>query len=75
MTSKKKKKKKKKKTRKAHQYFITFESQIDVDLSASSRCNSFHVDLPFTIYEISKDYLTRTFEVESMANQRKCIHW
>ena len=42
-----------KSTWKTHQYFVNFESQIHVEISTSNRCNSFHVDSPFKIDEIS----------------------
>ena len=45
-----------KNTWKTHQYFIDFESRIDVELSASNQCHSFHVDSLFTVDEISTDF-------------------
>ena len=46
----------KKPTWKTHRYFINFESRIDVELSTSNRCHSFHVDSPFIIEEISMNF-------------------
>ena len=42
-----------------HQYFIDFESRIDIQLSTSNRCHSFHVHSHFLIDEISMNFWCR----------------
>ena len=44
-------------TSRTHQYFVDFESQIHVEISTSSWCQNFHVDLPFKIDVISANFL------------------
>ena len=38
-----------KSTWKTDRYFVDFESQIHVEISTSSRCHNFHLDLPFKV--------------------------
>ena len=46
----------KKSTWKTHRYFVDFESRIHVEISKSNRCHNFHVDSPFKIDVISKNF-------------------
>ena len=39
-----------------HQYFIDFESRIDVELYMSNRCHLFHVDSPLITDEILTNF-------------------
>ena len=39
-----------------HQYFIDFESRINLELSTLSQCQFFQVDSPFIIDEISPNF-------------------
>ena len=39
-----------------HQSLVDFESRIHVEISTSNRCHNFHVDLPFKIDEISRNF-------------------
>ena len=45
-----------KSTWRTHRYFVNFESRIHVEISTSNRCHNFHVDSPFKIYVISKNF-------------------
>ena len=56
-------------TWKTHPYLDDFENQIHVKFSTSNRFHNFHVDWLFKIDEILD------FDVESMANRWKCVHW
>ena len=43
-------------TWRTHRYFVTFESQIHVEMSTSNQCHNFHVDSPFKIDVISTNF-------------------
>ena len=45
-----------KSTWRTHRYFVDFESEIHVEISASNRCHNFHLDLPFKIDIISTNF-------------------
>ena len=64
-----------KSTWRTHRFFVDFESGIHVELSTSNRCQNIHVDSPLKIDEISTNFSTWKFDVESMANRRRCVHW
>ena len=56
---------------KTHHFFIDFESRIDVQLFMSNRCHSLQGDWAFIIDGCS----VWNSDVDSMANQRKRVHW
>ena len=43
-------------TWRTHRYFVDSESRIHVEISSPNRCHNFHVDSPFKIYIISKNF-------------------
>ena len=43
-------------TWRTHQYFVNFESRINVKISTSNRCHNFHVDSPFKMDVISTNF-------------------
>ena len=45
-----------KSTWRTHRYFVDFESRIHVEISTSNRCHNFHVDSPFKIDVISRNF-------------------
>ena len=45
-----------KSTWRTHQYFIDFESRIDMELSTSNRCHLFQVDSTFINDEVSTNF-------------------
>ena len=45
-----------KSTCKTHRYFVDFESRIQIEISMSNRCHTFHVDSPFKIDVISTNF-------------------
>ena len=49
-----------KSTWRTHRYLVDFESQIQVKISTSNRCNNFHVDSPFKTDEISTKFHVET---------------
>ena len=63
-----------KSTWKTHRYFVDFESRIHVKISTSNLCDNFHVDSPFKIDDLN-ELSTWNFDVESMANRQRCVHW
>ena len=61
-----------KSTWRTHQYFVDFEGRIHVEISTSNRCpRGFAFQNRCNFHELS----TWNFDVESMANRRRCAHW
>ena len=45
-----------KSTWRTHRYFVDFESRIQIEISMSNRCHTFHVDSAFKIDVISTNF-------------------
>ena len=56
-------------TRKTHQYFINFESWIDVELTTSTWCHLFDLDSPFILDELLKNFHCGILDAKSMENR------
>ena len=54
-------------TWKTHQYFVEFENRINFEISTLNRCYNFHKSM--------NELSTKNFDVESMTNRRRCVHW